>query len=254
MARPLKDGVDYFSLDVDTDADQKFQYIEAKYGIIGFGIIVKLYQMIYRNSYYCEWTDVASVICAAKWSSPEHPINGKLVWMVVRDAAKCGIFDHGLFKKYGILTSTGIQKRYFEVVKRRQKINVIEDYLLLSVPYSGINVIRNPVNVNKNAVNVNDNAERKGNSSNRKGEGNAQRATSPPAKEEIVQYAKFENLSISPEKFYEYYSARHWKGVPDWKAKMREWNATEFSRKDHAEGDYGAYDLDLFEELLNKDD
>ena len=41
-----QDGVDYFSLDVDTDADQKFQYIEAKYGIDGFGIIIKLYQMI----------------------------------------------------------------------------------------------------------------------------------------------------------------------------------------------------------------
>ena len=44
MARPLKDGVDYFPL--DTVLDTKFELIEAEYGLTGFAVVVKLLQKI----------------------------------------------------------------------------------------------------------------------------------------------------------------------------------------------------------------
>ena len=56
MARPLKEGIDYFSL--DCYMDDKIRMIQAEFGLKGFAIIVKLWQMIYReHGYYCEWNE-----------------------------------------------------------------------------------------------------------------------------------------------------------------------------------------------------
>ena len=66
MARPLKDGVTYFPLDVVLD--EKFELIEAEFGIKGFAVVVKLYQKIYGQGYYCEWTDVALQIKCKKFA------------------------------------------------------------------------------------------------------------------------------------------------------------------------------------------
>ena len=53
MARPLKEGIDYFSL--DCYMDDKVKMIQAEFGLKGFAIIVKLWQIIYReHGYYCE--------------------------------------------------------------------------------------------------------------------------------------------------------------------------------------------------------
>ena len=43
MARPQKEGLDYFPFDVDMDQDDKVALIEAKHGITGFGVVVKLF-------------------------------------------------------------------------------------------------------------------------------------------------------------------------------------------------------------------
>ncbi|MFY9378775.1 MAG: Lin1244/Lin1753 domain-containing protein, partial [Acutalibacteraceae bacterium] len=45
MARPAKDGVDYFPLDVHLD--DKFKFIEIKFKLEGFAILIKLFQKIY---------------------------------------------------------------------------------------------------------------------------------------------------------------------------------------------------------------
>ena len=55
MARPIKQGVDYFPLDVYLD--DKFKFIEIKYGLEGFGIIVKLFQKIYSCGHWYQWGD-----------------------------------------------------------------------------------------------------------------------------------------------------------------------------------------------------
>ena len=45
--RPLKNGVDYFPLDVVMD--DKIELIESIHGIKGFGIIIKIFQKIYTS-------------------------------------------------------------------------------------------------------------------------------------------------------------------------------------------------------------
>jgi hypothetical protein len=72
-----------------------------------------------------------------------------------------GIFDQDLFEKYGILTSDGIQRRYIEGMKRREKIEMEQAYLLLDCGHLPVNVNINRVNVNKNTEKVNNNTQSK---------------------------------------------------------------------------------------------
>ena len=44
MARPLKEGIDYFSL--DCYMDDKIKMIQAEFGLKGFAIVVKLWHWV----------------------------------------------------------------------------------------------------------------------------------------------------------------------------------------------------------------
>ena len=44
MVRPLKAGIDYFPLDTNMEQDDKIALIEAKYGVLGFGVIIKIFK------------------------------------------------------------------------------------------------------------------------------------------------------------------------------------------------------------------
>lgn len=163
MARPQKEGIDYFPLDVNMDFDDKFQLLEAKYGIIGFGIIVKLFMKIYSNGYYYKWGEKESLLHSKRVNVNINEVN-----VIINDAIKWGIFDEGLYQKYQILTSTGIQKRFLEAVKRRNKIDIIQDFWLLSAETT-INVNINFVNVDigtQRIVIVKNSKEKNSNSSN----------------------------------------------------------------------------------------
>lgn len=46
MARPQKEGLDYFPLDTDIAEDEKILYLEAETGLEGFAIYVKLLSTI----------------------------------------------------------------------------------------------------------------------------------------------------------------------------------------------------------------
>lgn len=160
MARPIKDGVDYFPLDVSVD--KKFRLVEAKFGIVGFGIIVKLFQLIYaENGYYYEWDDDTALIMAAENSCQKYPLSIDDVQSIIREAIARGIFDKEMYDTYSILTSKGIQCRYLEMTKRRSRVDVEQRYLLIRIPEKAVNVYINGVNVNTNSKNADNNAQSK---------------------------------------------------------------------------------------------
>lgn len=125
MARPVKEGVDYFPLDVAMDT--KVELLEAQFGLKGFAVFVKLLQYIYGgHGYYGEWTEDIGLLFSRKISEDRN-----LVSDIVQTAIKRGLFHEGLFQKYAILTSRGIQERYFEMTKKRKIEKVREEYLLV---------------------------------------------------------------------------------------------------------------------------
>lgn len=123
----MKSGIDYFPLDVTLD--EKFDLIEAEFGLTGFGVAVKLLQKIYGGQgYYVEWTKEVALLFAKKIG-----VGGNAVSEIVSALIERGIFDKTLYEKYQILTSKGIQKRYFEAVSRRKSVEVDRRYLLVDV-------------------------------------------------------------------------------------------------------------------------
>ena len=113
-----KEGIDSFLLDCHTN--DNIAEIEAEFGVKGFAIIVRLWQKIYsEKGYYCEWIERSPLLFLAQWFGGNSGVDLNLINTVVSRAIKIGIFSEPMFKDYAILTSEGIQKRYFDVVKRR---------------------------------------------------------------------------------------------------------------------------------------
>lgn len=157
MPRPQKAGVEYFPLDVEND--DKLDLIEAEFGLTGFAVIVKLYQRIYKLGYYCEWNDEVALLFGKRLGT-----GGKAVSEIVSAAIRRSLFDEEIYRKYGVLTSRGIQKRYFEIVARRRNVEVEQRYLLVSRELIPVNVnimyAKTPVNVNTMQAETPENAYR----------------------------------------------------------------------------------------------
>lgn len=155
MPRPQKAGVEYFPLDVEND--DKLDLIEAEFGLTGFAVIVKLYQRIYKLGYYCEWNDEVALLFGKRLGT-----GGKAVSEIVSAAIRRKLFDEEIYRKYGVLTSRGIQKRYFEIVARRKNVEVEQRYLLVSRDLIPVNVnimyAETPVNVNTMQAETTENA------------------------------------------------------------------------------------------------
>jgi len=150
MGRTNKTGLDYFPVNIDMDEeDERIFMMEAEFGgARSFGILIKLLMLIYRNGYYYPWTEKEQIFFSRKKN-----IDVNLCRQIVDFLLQKGFFCKHLFDKYGILTSRGIQKRYFEAVTRRQKIPFIKEFLLLD-PTSEINVNINIVYISPQKINV----------------------------------------------------------------------------------------------------
>lgn len=156
MARPIKLGLQYFPFDVDFFDDEKIGAISGEYGIKGEIIAIKLLCAVYRNGYFALWND------ALKMNILRHMecVSLDLLEQVVNRLVRWGFFDVTLFNSVKVLTSKGIQKRYFAAVKRR---NGKTDYPYLLIPdevsanNSSVNVCRNSENDRMTANAVPDN-------------------------------------------------------------------------------------------------
>ena len=150
MARLLQTGLDYFPL--DTNVDDTIELLEAKFGIEGFGIFIKLLQKIYSNNYYLDWNEEIKLLFVKKNSLNINVVNDILNYCLEKN-----IFNNNLFIKFSILTSSGIQARYFKAIERRKNIKIINEYILIDL--KKINANMDLINVNINSQNVNINSQ-----------------------------------------------------------------------------------------------
>ena len=142
MARPNKEGLDYFPL--DCKMDDKVYMVEVELGLEGFALFIKLLMKIYNENYYIEWNERKAKIFATQNNTNINVIN-----TLINVCLNEGLFDDKLYKKYHILTSNGIQKRYFHSIKTRKDIYIIKEYLTNGIK----NFFDNLVNVNINSIN-----------------------------------------------------------------------------------------------------
>ena len=148
MARPIKQGLDYFTL--DCHFDDKLELIIAEFGMVGLGVVIRLYQKIYSEAgYYVQWNEDVALLF-----SRSNGLGCNVVSEIISACLRRGLFDCGMWERCGILTSKGIQKRYFDAVTKRKNIEIKNEYLLVSAPKNTLNSDINPVNDGNNSVNV----------------------------------------------------------------------------------------------------
>ena len=235
-------GIDYFPLDVTLDS--KWDLIEAEFGLTGFGVVVHLLQEIYgKKGYYIEWTEEVALLFARRMG-----LGGSVVSEIIEASIRRGMFDKEIFDKYGVLTSRGIQERYFEAVKRRKVLKVEKHILLVDAAHFCPNVnieeenvyisrenayIRKQSRVEESRV---EESRVKANLSSANAPdklantlSSARARFQPPDVEAVRAYCQERGNGIDAQSFCDYYAARGWMAgkskMRDWRAAVRTWES-----------------------------
>lgn len=145
MARPRKDGLDYFPVDVNILSDIKTKKLIRSYGTKTVAILIYLLSAIYRdNGYYLEYDDDLKFIITDEFDYEETFVENVILKMVEVD-----FFNNEMFQKYKILTSEGIQKRFFKASERRVSVNILQTYCLINDSSTGFMYTKTPDKPNK---------------------------------------------------------------------------------------------------------
>ncbi len=159
MGRQYKVGLDYFEL--DCHMEEKVRLIQAEFGLKGFAILVKLYQKIYGEfGYYCEWNDDSLLLFMSENGLGDGS-EKNLINEVVQACIRRNIFSAEIYKKYGVLTSVGVQKRYLIAVSKRESVELKKEYLLISDGINAKNVVINAISDGRNAISDGRNTQRR---------------------------------------------------------------------------------------------
>ena len=121
-------GVDYFSLETNAKDDDKIFDLKYRYGMpdgaddydhgaawAAYGRFVELLASIYADGFAIEVTKQRVLRM-----SQQLGMTAKEFQDFVQTCVDVGLFDDGLWCREKVLTSRGIQKRYFHAVKRRK--------------------------------------------------------------------------------------------------------------------------------------
>jgi hypothetical protein len=151
MGRNTKQGIDYFPLDVQFDGSTELYLLETEAD--GLAVLITIWQLIYSNEgyYIIDNKDLYLLI------KKRVNLDIKTIQNCIHAMLERGLIDNNLHKKYSILTSTGIQKRYFEAAKRKKEVKADPRYFLLESidVYGNIkNVHINDKDEGTNATNV----------------------------------------------------------------------------------------------------
>lgn len=142
MANRAKTGLEYFPLEVTLFSDIKCRKMIRKYGSDAITLYLYLLCRIYEDGYYIELDEDLMFFAAETLKLDENLVNEMLNFML-----KIGIFDENLAKKEKLLTSKGIQIRYFEIAKISRRKKSVEKFSLINVQLSSINVQESSINV-----------------------------------------------------------------------------------------------------------
>lgn len=186
MARPIKPGLEYFSLDVDIFEDDKIFDLQNEYGPLGEVIYLRLLCLIYKNGYYYRFDSLdklAGLLIKSignRWARDKKAVKDVILY-----CAKCNLFSSELMQN-NVITSRSIQLRYLKAKERN--LPKIDEYSLLeksaqgglkSAPETPVSVAETPVIATETPVNVCNNPTKE--SKEKKSKGKESRMAAPPA-------------------------------------------------------------------------
>ena len=139
----IYDGINYFPVGVNFMEENAMEVIEAKYGIKGSAIVMKLLCKIYKEGYFIRWDEEQCLIFANKAG---REVQAAEVQEIIEILFIKEILDRDSYLENGILTSANIQKVWMEATKRRKRE-------LSELPYLMVKTEKDTGNA-KNAENV----------------------------------------------------------------------------------------------------
>ena len=122
-------GINYFPVGVNFMEENAMEVIEAKYGIKGSAIVLKLLCKIYKEGYFIHWDEEQCLIFANKAG---REVQAAEVQGIIEILFIKGILDRNSYLANGILTSANIQKIWMEATKRRKRDLKALPYLLVN--------------------------------------------------------------------------------------------------------------------------
>lgn len=217
MAGKPRKRIDYAGWSVDIFSnDPKIDKLLDAQGWIGFGIYFYLCQMAFGSEgYFYEW---CYDLCATTARKMGGGVGAGTVKETVDYCLQIGLFDKGLFDRWGVLTSRGIQKSYLVVLKskNRRGTEIIEEYWLLdksdNKDYQGVVFVR------KNNQLLGENTDIQTDNGHSLGEN----GDSLAQKKSKVKSSREDNISCAiPEESHDDFFERIWKLYPINKGKGR---------------------------------
>ncbi|KZT80914.1 prophage Lp1 protein 20 [Lactiplantibacillus plantarum] len=157
MARPVKEGLDYFPLDVDFAVNDKTEAIMGEFGPKGVLFMIYLLSAVYQNGYYLQWNKLKQMQLANRIEG----VSPELANQIVNRLIAYGTFSEELFNSAKVLTSQRIQETYEDATKRRKSQKPTKYWINADInkDTSVVNVDINPQSkvkeskVNKSKVN-----------------------------------------------------------------------------------------------------
>lgn len=119
MARPRKDGMDYFPHDTDATNDTKIEALRMLYGNDGYAFYFILLEIIYKQpNFELDVSDAETMQILAK----KVEVTTEKFDSMLKTSIKRGCFDREAYVERGVLTSEGIKKRAKVVVEKRERM------------------------------------------------------------------------------------------------------------------------------------
>lgn len=116
MARPKKEGLDYFPHDTDAVNDEKIEALRMLFGNDGYAFYFILLERIYRtDNFELDISDAETIQILAKKIDVTEQIFNQILFA----SLKRGCFDQKTYDDRKILTSNGIKKRAGVVLNKR---------------------------------------------------------------------------------------------------------------------------------------
>ena len=152
--RPYEAGLSYFPKMVDFYEDDKIFDLLDQYGPLGVTIYDCILCIVYKHGYYVEiplekLSRMIVKMIGNKW------VKQKAVVQVIHFISGIGLIDDALVKE-NIITSVGIQRRYYETAVKRMKRRLHDDrYWLLEKEENGeglLNAPKNRINSEENQI------------------------------------------------------------------------------------------------------
>ena len=143
---PNKKGLDYFPKTIDFYEDDRIFDLLDRYGPLGVTVYDCILCIVYKHGYYAEipldkLSKLITKMIGNKWVK-----NQKVVVQVVHFCSEIGLIDDGLMTE-NIITSVGIQQRFYKIVVERMERQLYNDkYWLLKNEENGEPLLNAPKN------------------------------------------------------------------------------------------------------------